>query len=147
MFTVFSDYYYMGEALKEAQKAADMGEVPIGAVVVLGGRIIARAHNLVEHLQDVTAHAEMLAITAAAQYLNSKYLHECTLYVTLEPCPMCAGALSWTQIPHIVYGTADPKRGFYRFGNSMLHPKTQVSSDIRPDECAELLRQFFATKR
>ena len=141
------DEYYMGEALREARKAEAEGEIPVGAVVVAGDSIIARTHNQTEMLHDVTAHAEMLAITAAAEHLGAKYLTGCTLYVTLEPCVMCAGALGWAQVGRIVYGAADPKRGFERLGHSMLHPKTEVTAGVRAEECGELVKEFFRKKR
>jgi tRNA(adenine34) deaminase len=138
---------FMREALKEALAAFDKDEVPVGCVVVCGTRIIARAHNLTETLNDPTAHAEMQAITAAAHTLGGKYLHDCTLYVTLEPCVMCAGALYWAQIGKIVFGAADPKRGFSLAGASLLHPKTIVESGVLKEECAQLLKRFFQKKR
>ena len=141
------DEYYMGEALREARKAEAEGEIPVGAVVVAGDSIIARTHNQTEMLHDVTAHAEMLAITAAAEHLGAKYLTGCTLFVTLEPCVMCAGALGWSQLERIVYGAADPKRGFERLGHSMLHPKTEVTAGVRAEECGELVKEFFRKKR
>lgn len=142
-----SDEYFMREALKEAQKAFDADEVPVGAVVVCNGKIIARAHNLTERLNDVTAHAEMQAITSAANYLNGKYLNECILYITLEPCVMCAGALAWAQIGKIVYGAADTKRGFQLINNRLLHPRTTVVSGPLAEESAELIKRFFQAKR
>jgi tRNA(adenine34) deaminase len=145
--TVFSDEYFMREALKEAQKAFDADEVPVGAVVVCGNKIIARSHNLTERLTDVTAHAEMQVITSAANYLNGKYLNECTLYITLEPCVMCAGALSWAQIGKIVYGAPDTKRGFQLINNRLLHPRTIVESGVLANESAELIKKFFQNKR
>ncbi len=146
--SVFSDEYFMGEALKEAQKAFDMDEVPVGAVVVCNNQIIARAHNLTERLNDVTAHAEMQAITSAANFLNGKYLNECSLYVTLEPCVMCAGAISWAQFAKLVYGASDTKRGFKLLNeNKVLHPKTIVKKGILEDKCAELMKTFFQRKR
>lgn len=141
------DEYYMQQALQEARAAFDEEEIPVGAVVVSGGHIIARAHNQTERLQDVTAHAEMLAFTAAATQLGAKYLTDCTLYVTLEPCVMCAGAAGWTQIGRIVYGASDPKRGFERLGRTMLHPKTEVEGGLLEEECAELMREFLKRKR
>ena len=141
------DEYFMGEALKEARRAEADGEIPVGAVVVAGDSIIARGHNQTELLHDVTAHAEMLAITAAAEYLGAKYLTGCTLYVTLEPCVMCAGALGWSQLARIVYGAPDEKRGFERLGRSMLHPKTEVTSGVCADEATALMKKFFANKR
>ncbi|MDR0863327.1 MAG: nucleoside deaminase [Candidatus Symbiothrix sp.] len=142
-----TDEYYMKQALSEAQKAFERGEIPIGAVIVCNQRIIARAHNLTETLNDVTAHAEMQAITAAASVLGGKYLIDCTLYVTVEPCPMCAGALGWSQISRIVYGAADEKRGYLKFAPSALHPKTTVTSGILAEEAAGLMKQFFRDKR
>lgn len=143
---ILSDQYFMREAIKEAVKAYEMDEVPVGAVVVSKGRIIARAHNLTERLVDVTAHAEMQAITSAANYLGAKYLPECILYVTLEPCTMCAGALFWSQIGKIVYGAADEKRG-YRVNGGQFHPKTEVVSGIEAEVCGDLLTEFFRAKR
>ena len=137
---------YMRAALAEAQVAAEAGEVPVGAVIVAAGRIIARSHNLTELLVDVTAHAEIQAITAASNYLGNKYLQKCTLYVTLEPCPMCAGALFWSQMGHVVFGASDEKRGYQKHGGP-LHPKTKTTSGILADECAQLLTDFFANKR
>lgn len=142
-----TDDYYMGEALKEAGKAYEADEVPVGAVVVCGGRIVARAHNLTERLNDVTAHAEMQAITAAANRIGGKYLTDCTLYVTLEPCTMCAGALQWAQIGTVVYGASDDKRGFTLISGKLLHPKTEVRKGIRADESVTLLKRFFQNKR
>jgi len=139
--------HYMNAALAEAREAYLAGEVPIGAVVVCDGKIIAAAHNLTEKLQDVTAHAEMQAITSAADYLGGKYLTNCTLYVTIEPCVMCAGALYWTQIKEIVYGASDEKRGFTKFAPAALHPKTTVTAGILAEECTELMKQFFKNKR
>jgi tRNA(adenine34) deaminase len=146
-YPIFSPEYYMNEALKEAQKAFDRDEVPVGAVVVCNRTIIARAHNLTETLKDVTAHAEMQAFTAAAGYLGGKYLDECTLFVTLEPCVMCAGAAFWTQLGGIIYGTTDDKRGYHLAGHSLLHPKTQVASGVLAEECSLLLKNFFKNKR
>ena len=147
MIRVYDDHYFMREALKEAQKAALADEVPVGAVLVANDRIIARAHNQTEQLTDVTAHAEILAITAACNHLGAKYLPECTLYVTLEPCVMCAGALAWAQLGKLVYGAADEKKGFMRYGKEILHPKTVVAYGILEDESAELLKKFFQMKR
>ena len=147
MLTIFSDDSFMREALKEARMAMDENEVPIGAVIVCENRIIARAHNLTERLNDVTAHAEMQAFTAAANFLGGKYLSECTLYVTIEPCPMCAGASFWTQIGRVVYGARDEKRGFTLLAVPILHPRTQVSSGVLEEECATLMRDFFRKKR
>ncbi len=145
--SVFSDEYFMQQALKEAEKAFELDEIPVGAVVVSHNRIIARAHNLTEQLNDVTAHAEMQAITAAANFLGGKYLKDCTLYVTLEPCNMCAGALAWSQITKIVYGASDEKRGFTRFNPSPLHPRTEVVTGVLADKCGQIVRDFFASKR
>jgi len=144
---MFSDEYFMKQALREAYLAAEQGEVPVGAVVVSQGMVLARAHNSVELLTDVTAHAEIIAITAAMQHLDSKYLPECTLYVTLEPCPMCAGALKWSQIDRVVYGAADDKGGFMKFGKEMLHPKTKLEFGVLQEECGAILKDFFAAKR
>lgn len=144
---LFSDEYFMQEALKLAQEAGDRGEIPVGAVVVCQNRIIAKGSNQTEQLHDVTAHAEMIAITAATQYLNAKYLKNCTLYVTLEPCVMCAGAIFWTQLGHLVYGASDEKRGFSRITSSVLHPKTQITIGILETECKYLLRNFFQQLR
>lgn len=141
------DDYFMGEALREARKAEGDDEIPVGAVVVSGDDIIGRAHNQTEMLHDVTAHAEILAVSAATEHLGAKYLTGCTLYVTLEPCVMCAGALGWAQVGRIVYGAADPKRGFERLGRSMLHPKTEVTPGVRAEECGDLVKEFFKRKR
>lgn len=143
---VFTHEYFMNQALKEAYKAYDLGEVPVGAVVVINNKIIARAHNLTEQLTDVTAHAEMQAITAAANHLGGKYLWDCTLYVTLEPCVMCAGALFWSQISNIYFGASDEKRGFLKSGN-LLHPKTNLTGGLMADACGTVLREFFKQKR
>ena len=141
------DNFYMKQALQEAKCAFEEDEIPVGAVIVCGDRIIARAHNLTERLSDVTAHAEMQAITAASEYLGGKYLNDCTLYVTVEPCIMCAGALGWSQIGRVVYGASDEKRGFQRFAPQALHPKTQLVSGVMEDECAALMKEFFQRKR
>ena len=141
------DVFYMKQALAEANEAYRQGEIPIGAVVVCRDKIIAKSHNLTEFLHDVTAHAEMQAITAAAEHLGGKYLNDCTLYVTVEPCTMCAGALGWSQISRIVYGAPDEKRGFQRFAPQALHPRTQVTSGVMADECIELMQRFFREKR
>lgn len=141
------DTFYMKQALAEACKAAEQGEVPVGAVVVCKDRVIARAHNLTETLTDVTAHAEMQAITAAASALGGKYLNECTLYVTVEPCVMCAGAIGWSQLKRLVYGAEDVKRGYHRFAPQALHPKTEVVTGVLADECATLMKDFFAARR
>ncbi|MBO7466333.1 MAG: nucleoside deaminase [Bacteroidaceae bacterium] len=142
-----NDEDYMRQALLEAQKGYDEGEVPVGAVIVCRGRVIARAHNQTERLTDVTAHAEMLALTSASNYLGGKYLTECTLYVTVEPCTMCAGALGWSQISRIVYGCDDEKRGFQRFAPAALHPKTEVTTGVLAGECARLMKDFFNARR
>lgn len=147
MQTTTNDAYFMRQALNEAQKAYDAGEVPVGAVIVCDGRIIARGFNQTERLSDVTAHAEIIALTAATEYLGSKYLDECDLYVTLEPCPMCAGALAWAQLKRLVFAASDDKRGFMRFGKEMLHPKTKVELGIMQDECSNMIKQFFREKR
>ena len=141
------DERFMRLALDEARQAYEAGEIPIGAVVVCRERPIARAHNLTETLNDVTAHAEMQAITAAANTLGGKYLTDCTLYVTVEPCTMCAGAIGWAQIPRIVYGTADPKRGFHNIAPKALHPKATVTAGVLEEECRRLMQEFFAAKR
>lgn len=146
-FTIYSDESFMREALKEAHKAFEKDEVPIGAVIVCENRIIARGHNLTEQLNDVTAHAEMQAFTAAANFLGGKYLEECTLYVTVEPCVMCAGASFWTQIGRIVYGAADEKRGYTLVSSAILHPKTNVTKGVLAEECSALMKNFFKKKR
>ena len=146
MIQIFNDTYFMKRALQEAEIAFDKGEVPVGAIIVLKDKIIARAHNLTETLNDVTAHAEMQAFTAASDFLGGKYLKGCTMYVTLEPCQMCAGASYWTQIDKIVYCASDPDRGFVGL-NTTLHPKTKVVSGILENECAQLLKRFFIEKR
>lgn len=142
-----TDEEYMCQALEEARRAYAEDEVPIGAVIVCKGRIIARAHNLTETLRDATAHAEMQAITAAENHLGAKYLNECTLYVTVEPCPMCAGAIAWTQMGRLVYGAEDPKRGYRRYAPGVLHPKTEVAQGLLADEAAQLMQDFFRSKR
>lgn len=147
MLDVFTDDYFMKQALLEAQKAYDQGEVPVGAVVVSDGRIIARAHNSTEKLTDVTAHAELIAITAAASHLGNKYLKDCALYVTLEPCVMCAGALAWAQVGRLVYGASDDAKGFMKIGKSLLHPKTKLEFGIANEQCSELLKSFFQRQR
>jgi tRNA(adenine34) deaminase len=144
---ILSDEYFMRQALTEAKLAFSEDEIPIGAVIVNKNRIIARAHNLTETLNDVTAHAEMQAITAAASVMGGKYLTDCTLYVTVEPCPMCAGALRWAQIAKIVFGASDEKRGYRTVSPGMLHPHTEVVSGILADECASLMQLFFEQKR
>jgi tRNA(adenine34) deaminase len=146
-FPIFSPEYYMNEALKEAEKALARNEVPVGAVIVCNRTIIARAHNLTETLNDVTAHAEMQAFTAAAGYLGGKYLDECTLFVTLEPCVMCAGAAFWTQLGGIIYGASDEKRGYHLVDHPLLHPKTQVAGGVLANDCRKILTQFFKDKR
>ncbi|MDR0768809.1 MAG: nucleoside deaminase [Dysgonamonadaceae bacterium] len=143
----FTDEYFMRQALVEARAAAAEGEVPVGAVVVCSGRIIARAHNQTERLNDPTAHAEMLAITAAAGVLGAKYLVDCTLYVTVEPCVMCAGAIAWAQTGTLVYGAPDEKKGFRRYAAGALHPKTSVRTGILENECTEEMRAFFRNRR
>jgi len=144
---MLNDEHFMRQALIEAQKAYDREEVPVGTVIVCGERIIARGHNLTETLHDVTAHAEMQAITAAADFLGGKYLTDCTIYVTVEPCVMCAGALGWSQITRIVYGAPDEKRGFVRFAPLSIHPKTVVTGGVLADECGELMKTFFQKRR
>ena len=141
------DTFYMGQALLEAKKAFDRGEVPVGAVVVCHDRIIARSHNLTETLNDVTAHAEMQAITAAANYLGGKYLAECTLYVTVEHCVMCAGAIAWAQMGRLVFGATDEKRGYQRYASNAMHPKTKVLQGVLQDDCASLMKEFFKKRR
>jgi tRNA(adenine34) deaminase len=147
MMDLYTDEYFMREALKEAKKAFDISEIPVGAVVVCQNKIIARAHNQTEKLTDATAHAEMLAVTAAANYLGSKYLDECILYVTLEPCAMCAGALHWVQLQKLVYGASDVQRGFSLISSPLLHPKTHVVKGVKADESKALIDQFFKTLR
>lgn len=144
---VTADERYMRKALEEARRAFDADEIPVGAVVVCGDQIIARGHNLTEMLHDVTAHAEMQAITAAAEHLGGKYLDVCTLYVTVEPCIMCAGAIGWSQLGRLVYGASDPKRGYSFFAPKALHPKTRVVSGVLEEECAALMKEFFQRKR
>ena len=146
MINPFTDEYFMKKALQEAEMAFDKDEIPVGAIIVIDNKIIARSHNLTELLNDVTAHAEMQSITAAANFLGGKYLIGCTLYVTLEPCPMCAGALYWSQISKIVYGASDENRGFVKMG-TQLHPKTAVVSGVLANEASELMKRFFAKKR
>ena len=141
------DEKYMLEALKEARAAFNEDEIPVGAVVVCKGRIIGKGHNMTETLHDPTAHAEMIAITAATEALGGKYLTDCTLYVTVEPCPMCASALSWAQAGRIVFGAADPKRGYSLFSPSLLHPRTEIRSGVLTEECSTLMKDFFAGKR
>ena len=147
MVEPFDDLYFMKRALAEAEQAFAEGEVPVGAIIVCQNRIISRAHNLTETLNDVTAHAEMQAITAATNLIGGKYLIDCTLYVTLEPCTMCAGALNWSQITRVVYGASDEKRGFRKFAPNVLHPKTILLGGILQNECALLMKRFFLKKR
>ncbi len=144
---LYSDDYFMNEALKEAQLAVDDDEVPIGAVIVNNNRIIGRGHNMVEKLNDVTAHAEIIAITAASEFFRNKYLNGSTIYVTIEPCMMCAAAIGWAQIPKLVYGAGDPKKGFTTISTKVLHPKTKVISGVLKKECSHLLTNFFKQKR
>lgn len=144
---MLDDQYFMRQAMTEAARAAEAGEIPVGAVVVCRDRIIARAHNQTETLHDVTAHAEMLALTAAAELMGGKYLSDCTLYVTLEPCVMCAGAIGWSQLGRLVYGAPDPRRGFTTLAPRALHPKTEVVSGVMAAEALQLVRQFFGTRR
>ncbi|MCX6256643.1 MAG: nucleoside deaminase [Bacteroidia bacterium] len=144
---MYTDEQFMKHALREAEKAFEKDEVPVGAIVVCNGKIIARAHNLTETLNDVTAHAEMQAITAAASYLGGKYLDDCTIYITVEPCIMCAGALAWAQVSRIVYGADDEKKGYSKFSHKILHPKTTVTKGILQNECVILMKEFFAKKR
>ena len=146
MENIFTDDYFMKKALQEAEIAFEKGEIPVGAIVVIDNRVIARSHNLTELLNDVTAHAEMQAITASANFLGGKYLKDCTLYVTLEPCQMCAGALYWSQISKIVFGARDEQRGFQKMG-TQLHPKTVVTGGVMENECAALMKEFFKKKR
>ena len=145
--TMEQDERYMKDALREAQAAAAEDEVPIGAVITCRGRIIGKGHNMTERLNDPTAHAEMIAITAATEAMGGKYLSDCTLYVTVEPCPMCAGALAWSQIGRVVYGSSDPKRGFSQFSPSLMHPKTEVVSGVLAEECGGMVTEFFRNKR
>lgn len=147
MFSVFSHEYYMKEALKEAQKASEIDEIPVGAIVVCEQQIIARSHNLTEQLTDVTAHAEILAITSASRFLGSKYLRQCSMYVTLEPCVMCAGALAWSQLGELIIGAGDSKRGYSKHGRALLHPKTSVKLGVLHNECSRILVDFFERKR
>lgn len=147
MLSIFSDEHYMRQALQEAQKSAALDEIPVGAIVVCQQQIIARTHNLTEQLNDVTAHAEVLAITAASRYLGNKYLKDCTLYITLEPCVMCAGALAWAQLGKIVIGASDSKRGFRQIAPQALHPKTTVVQGILEAECRQIMQDFFRKKR
>ena len=141
------DEKFMQEALREAREAFEAGEIPIGAVVVWKGRVIGRGHNQTEQLRDATAHAEMIAVTAATQAMGGKYLNDCTLYVTVEPCPMCAGALAWSQIGSVVYGAPDPRRGYSLFTPSLLHPRTAARGGVLSDDCSALMLEFFKSKR
>ena len=141
------DEKFMKEALREAREAESEDEIPIGSVIAFKGRVIAKGHNMTERLHDPTAHAEMIALTAATEAMGGKYLNDCTLYVTVEPCPMCAAASSWAQIGRIVYGASDPKRGYSRFSPSLLHPKTEVLSGIMAEECGSIVSEFFRKKR
>ena len=147
MLTVFSDDYFMKKALDEAKIAASKGEVPVGAVIVCNNTIIAKAHNQVEALNDITAHAEILAITAASNYLGSKFLTECTMYVSLEPCTMCAGALKWARVGRLVYGASDDKGGFMKFGKELLHPSTKLEYGVMNEECTAIMKSFFKALR
>lgn len=146
-FSIFSDSHYMRQALLLAEQAYEEDEIPIGAVVVCENRVIGRGYNQVERLQDATAHAEMLAVTAASEYLGSKYLQGCTLFVTIEPCVMCAGALRWVQLERVVYGASEPKAGFSRHQQAILHPRTELVGGVMADEAAELMRKFFRERR
>ncbi len=143
----FSDEYFMKMAYREAEKALEKDEIPVGAVVVLNNMVIGRGYNLTQTLQDVTAHAEMQAITAATNHIGAKYLNDCTLYVTLEPCVMCAGAIAWAQLGSLVFGASDPKKGYTLIKHNILHPKTLVISGVMAQECSEILKQFFNKKR
>ncbi len=147
MLNVFTDEYFMRQAYQEAELAFEKGEVPVGAVIVCQNQIIAKGHNLTEKLTDVTAHAELMCMTAATEYLGSKYLNDCTLYVTLEPCTMCAGALAWAQLGKLVYAASDERRGFSRHSERVLHPKTEVEHGIMQEKCSELVKEFFQQRR
>lgn len=147
MFNLYTDEYFMKQALNEAHKAYEADEIPVGAVIVCNNKIIAKAHNQTELLNDVTAHAEIVAITSASASLGAKYLNDCTIFITLEPCVMCAGALYWSQIGRVVYGADDDKKGFMRFGKELLHPSTKLEFGILYEECSELLKDFFRKKR
>lgn len=147
MLEVYTDEYFMKIALQEARMAYEEGEVPVGAIIVSNNHILAKGHNSTELLTDVTAHAEMITITAAAQHLGAKYLQGCTLYVTLEPCVMCAGAIRWAQLGRVVYGASDEKQGFMRYGKELLHPKTKLEYGVMHDECQALMQDFFREKR
>ncbi|MEX0987923.1 MAG: nucleoside deaminase [Bacteroidales bacterium] len=146
-YPIFTDEYFMNEALKEAQKAFEADEVPVGAIVVSNQRIIARGYNMTEQLKDVTAHAEMIALTSAANFLGSKYLTDCTLFVTLEPCLMCASALKWAQLGRLVFGASDDKAGYHLIEQPVLHPKTEIKFGILENECGSIMKQFFRVKR
>lgn len=146
-YPLFSDEYFMNEALKQAQDAAKQEEIPVGAVIVSNKRVIARGHNMTQQLEDVTAHAEMIALTSASNFLGSKYLDDCTLYVTLEPCLMCAAALKWAHLGRLVFGAADPKEGYQLVKKNVLHPKTELKSGVLEYECSVMLKEFFKTKR
>lgn len=146
-YPIFSDEYFMNEALKEAQRAFEADEVPVGAVVVSGERIIARGYNMTEQLGDVTAHAEMIALTSAANFLGAKYLNDCTLFVTLEPCLMCASALKWAQLGRLVFGASDDKAGYHIVEQPVLHPKTEIRFGVMEEECSRLMKEFFRGKR
>lgn len=147
MLSVFSDDNFMKKAILEAELAAGAGEVPVGAIIVCNNAVIAKAHNQVEKLHDITAHAEILAITSASNYLGSKYLEDCTLYVTLEPCVMCAGALKWARLGRVVYGASDDKGGFMKYGKELLHPSTRLEYGISHETCSDMLKSFFKAKR
>jgi tRNA(adenine34) deaminase len=147
MLNIYTDEYFMKQALMEAERAFHADEIPVGAIIVSNNKIIAKAHNQTELLNDVTAHAEIIAITSAASHLGAKYLQECTMFITLEPCVMCAGALYWSQIGRVVYGADDDKKGFMRFGKEMLHPSTKLEFGIMYEECSHLLKEFFKMKR
>ncbi|MFK7982981.1 MAG: nucleoside deaminase [Saprospiraceae bacterium] len=144
---MFPEEYFMQQAFRQAEKAFDEGEVPVGAVIVCNDLIIAKAHNQTELLTDVTAHAEIIALTSASEYLGSKYLQECTMYVTLEPCVMCAGALAWAQLGRLVFGASDEKKGFFRYGKELLHPKTVVLQGVMETQCGGLMTEFFKRRR
>lgn len=146
-FSVFSDEHFMNQALREAEIAEAEGEIPIGAIVVCQRKIIAKGHNMTEKLQDVTAHAEIIALGSASEYLGSKYLDQCKLVVTMEPCAMCAGALAWAQVAELVYGAYDAKKGFSQYEPMLLHPKTQVTGGILEEDCSQMVKSFFQNKR
>lgn len=144
---MFTEEYFMQQAFKQAEKAFEEGEIPVGAVIVCNDLIIAKAHNQTELLNDVTAHAEIIAVTSASEYLGSKYLNECTMYVTLEPCVMCAGALAWAQLGRLVFGASDEKKGFFRYGKELLHPKTVILQGVMDHQCSGLMKNFFKGRR